>query len=43
MNKNKYVIINTRFDENAIVATIADNSAVDTDEDQSEDGTESKQ
>ena len=30
-------------DENAIVATIADNSAVDTDEDQSEDGTESKQ
>ena len=29
-------------DENAIVATIADNSAVDTDEDQSEDGTESK-
>lgn len=30
-------------DENAIVATIADNSAVDSDEDQSEDGTESKQ
>ena len=30
-------------DENAIEATIADNSAVDTDEDQSEDGTESKQ
>lgn len=30
-------------DENAIVATIADNSAVDTDEDQSEDRTESKQ
>ena len=30
-------------DENAIVATIADNSALDTDEDQSEDGTESKQ
>ena len=30
-------------DENAIVATIADNSAVDTDEDQSEDGTKSKQ
>ena len=30
-------------DENAIVATIADNSAVDGDEDQSEDGTESKQ
>ena len=30
-------------DEDAIVATIADNSAVDTDEDQSEDGTESKQ
>ncbi len=30
-------------DENVIVATIADNSAVDTDEDQSEDGTESKQ
>ena len=30
-------------DENAIVATIADNSAVDTDEDQSEVGTESKQ
>ena len=30
-------------DENAIVATIADNSDVDTDEDQSEDGTESKQ
>lgn len=30
-------------DENAIVATIADNSAVDTDEDQSEEGTESKQ
>ena len=30
-------------DENAIVATIADTSAVDTDEDQSEDGTESKQ
>ena len=30
-------------DENAIVATSADNSAVDTDEDQSEDGTESKQ
>lgn len=30
-------------DENAIVATIADNSAVDTDENQSEDGTESKQ
>ena len=30
-------------DENAIVATISDNSAVDTDEDQSEDGTESKQ
>ena len=30
-------------DENAIVAPIADNSAVDTDEDQSEDGTESKQ
>ena len=30
-------------DENAIVATIADKSAVDTDEDQSEDGTESKQ
>ena len=30
-------------DENAIVATIADNSAVDTDEDQSEDGTESIQ
>ena len=30
-------------DENAIVATIADNSAVDTDEVQSEDGTESKQ
>ena len=30
-------------DENAIVATIADNSAVETDEDQSEDGTESKQ
>ena len=29
--------------EDAIVATIADNSAVDTDEDQSEDGTESKQ
>lgn len=30
-------------DENAIVATIADNSAVDSDEDQSEDRTESKQ
>ena len=30
-------------DENAIVATIADNSAVDTDEDQSEEGTEPKQ
>lgn len=30
-------------DEDAIVATIADNSAVDTDEDQSEEGTESKQ
>lgn len=30
-------------DENAIVATIADNSALDTDEDQSEDRTESKQ
>ena len=30
-------------DENAIVATIADNSAVDTDEDQSQDGPESKQ
>ena len=30
-------------DEDAIVATIADNSAVDTDEDQSEEGTEPKQ
>ena len=31
------------FDEDAIVSTIADNSAVDTDEDQSEEGTEPKQ